>query len=339
MAREVGALGLAAAAEPGGVAFAGDVTALYRANLWLRAATRVLVRVGDVEARDFARLRRRAAALPWEAFPRGPRVDVTVTARRSRLFHTGAVAERIAGAIADRLGAPGPDASELHLVVRGQDDVFTISADSSGDLLHRRGYRTEDAGAPLRETLAAGLLALCGWDGTRPLHDPTCGSGTIPIEAALLAAGRAPGLLRTFACESWPGARPDVFAALRAEAAGGAPRASIGGSDLDPLAVAAAARNADRAGVSAWVSLAAGDVAALRLPAGPGLVLANPPYGRRLRAAGAVYRALGRLARAAGWDLGVLAADESLARLAGRPAERIALVNGGVRVALYRYCS
>ncbi|HKA90614.1 MAG TPA: hypothetical protein VKE22_23295 [Haliangiales bacterium] len=297
----------------------------------------MLVRVGEVEARDFARLRRRAAELAWDAFPRAPRVEVSVTARRSRLYHTGAVAERIAGAVADRLGAPGPDSPGLRLVVRGQDDVFTISADSSGELLHRRGYRTEDAGAPLRETLAAGLLALCGWDRAVPLHDPTCGSGTIPIEAALLAAGRAPGLGRAFACEAWPGARPELFAALRAEAGGNAPRARIGGSDRDPAAVAAAERNAARAGASAWVALAAADVAALRLPAGPGLVLANPPYGRRLRAAGTVYRAVGRLARSAGWDLAVLTADDSLARLAGRPVERTPLVNGGVRVALYRY--
>jgi putative N6-adenine-specific DNA methylase len=337
VARELDALGLAPAPEPGGVSFSGDLDAIYPANLWLRAATRVLVRVGDVEARDFARLRRRAARLPWDAFPRAPRVEVTVTARRSRLYHTSAVAERIAGAVADSLGPPGPESPELHLVVRGQDDVFTISADSSGELLHRRGYRTEDAGAPLRETLAAGLLSLCGWDGTRPVHDPTCGSGTIPIEAALLAAGRAPGLGRRFACEGWPGARPALFAALRVDAAGIAPGVTIGGSDLEPAAIAAAGRNAARAGVSDWLSLAAGEAAAVRLPPGPGLVLANPPYGRRLRAAGAVYRALGRLARAAGWELAVLTAEESLARLAGRPAERIALVNGGVRVGLYRY--
>ena len=337
MARELDALGLAAAAEPGGAAFAGDIVALYRANLWLRAATRVLVRVGEVEARDFARLRRRAAELPWDMFPRGPRVEVAATIRRSRLYHSGAVAERIAGAVADRLGAPGADAPVLDLVVRGENDRFAISADSSGELLHRRGYRREDAGAPLRETLAAGLLALCGWDGARPLHDPMCGSGTIPIEAALVAAGRAPGRARAFACEAWPGARPDVLAALRADGAGRAPRVAIAGSDIDPRAVAAAERNAARAEVSAWVSLAAADVAAVRLPPGPGLVLANPPYGRRLRAGGDVYRALGRLARDAGWDLAVLTGDEALARRAGRPAERIALVNGGVRVGLYRY--
>src|SRR5262249_4575783 len=257
------------------------VGALYRANLWLRAATRVLVRVGRAGRRVSARRARRAAGLAGAAFPRAPRVGVSVTARRSRLYHTGAVAERIAGAVADRLGAPGPDSPGLRLVVRGQDDVFTISADSSGELLHRRGYRTEDAGAPLRETLAAGLLALCAWARAVPLHDPACGSGTIPIAAALLAAGRAPGLGRAFACEAWPGARPELFAALRAEAGGNAPRARIGGSDRDPAAVAAAERNAAPAGAAAWGALAAADGAALRPPPRPRPLPPHPPHRPR----------------------------------------------------------
>ena len=178
---------------PGGVEFTGDLAALYRANLWLRSASRVLLRLAELRALHFASLRRQVAQLPWERFAPSPvRVTVAATAHRCRLYHSTAVAERIALGIADRgievLPADSPRAApELHLIARGTDDLFTISLDTSGELLHRRGYRSEDAGAPLRETLAAALLQLCEWDGSTPLLDPTCGSGTLVIEAALLA--------------------------------------------------------------------------------------------------------------------------------------------------------
>ena len=230
---------------------------LYRANLWLRTATRVLVRIGSFEAREFAKMRRRAGTLPWERFV-DPSRPVTVSAAQSgsRLYHTGGIAENLTAAIGDRLRAPlaAEDAGEAQKVlVRGVADVFTVSVDSSGELLHRRGWRQEIAHAPLRETLAAALLLLCGWDPSTPLVDPMCGAGTLPLEACASPCGSRPGCRA--ASPSPPGRRFDAarFAALHAEAEAArlpAPAAPIVGSDRSPAAITAAQHNAERAGLA-----------------------------------------------------------------------------------------
>lgn len=331
---------------PGGVEFTGDLATLYRANLWLRSASRVLLRLAALRALHFASLRRQIAQLPWEQFAPSPvRVTVAATAHRCRLYHSSAVAERIALGIADRglqvLPADSPrPAPELHLIARGADDLFTISLDTSGELLHRRGYRSEDTGAPLRETLAAALLQLADWDGSEPLLDPTCGSGTLVIEAALLAAGRAPGRHRSFAFQSWPTFVPALWSALLAAADAAARPVAPGllyAADLDPEATALARRNAARVGVESLISWSVADLSRSQLPAGPpGLVLANPPYGVRLHTPQRLYRDLGRLARSrAGWRLGVLTSDPQLARAAGPFTQSHCLHSGGLRVTLY----
>lgn len=333
---------------PGGVEFTGDLSTLYRANLWLRTASRVLLRVGELRALHFASLRRQIAQLPWERFATSPvRLSVAATAHHCRLYHSGGVSERIALGIADRGLQVLPDSAgdagpELHLVARGQDDVFTISVDTSGDLLHRRGYRIHDTGAPLRETLAAGLLPLAGWDGTTPLVNPTCGSGTLVIEAALLATHRAPGRDRAFAFQRWPTFAKALWSQLLAEA-DAAVRPLLPGllfaADLLPTAIAVARQNAARAGVESLIDWAVADVAHAHLPAGsPGLVLSNPPYGVRLGGPQLqrLYRDLGRLARSGpGWRLGVLTSDPRLASAAGPSAASYPLYNGGLRVSLH----
>ncbi len=196
--------------ESGGVAFEGGQREIYRANLWLRTASRVLVRLGEFSAVNFQELRKKAGRLEWERFliP-GQAVTLRVTCRKSRLYHSDAVAERLAGAIGDRLGKPpvlepqlaqnlpgelpeGQQAPVL-IVARLLHDRCTISVDSSGELLHRRGYRLASAKAPLRETLAAGMLLAAGWEPAAALIDPFCGSGTIPIEAALMKLGSCTG--------------------------------------------------------------------------------------------------------------------------------------------------
>jgi putative N6-adenine-specific DNA methylase len=226
------------------------------------------------------------------------------------------------------------------VIARGADDLFTISLDTSGELLHRRGYRSEDAGAPLRETLAAGLLQLAEWDGSTPLFDPTCGSGTVVIEAALLAAQRAPGRHRCFAFQSWPTYSPSLWEALLVAADTAARPLHPGllyAADLDPQAIAVARRNAARAGVESLITWAVADLRRSHLPAGPpGLVLSNPPYGVRLRTPQRLYHELGRLARSvAGWHLGVLTTDPRLAHAAGPLPHRHSLFSGGLRVTLY----
>ena len=220
--------------ESGGVAFEAGMTDMLRANLHLRSANRILLRLGDFYAGTFSELRSRAAKLPWEQYIKpGQTVALRVTCHKSKLYHSGGVAERVAGAIQDRLGKPvqvvkfDEDLNPVPqlVVVRLFLDQCEISLDTSGALLHRRGYRLETAKAPLRETLAAALLLASGWDGTAALIDPFCGSGTIPIEAALMAGRIAPGKKRNFAFMGWPGYDSKLWNALLKEAlAGGAAR-------------------------------------------------------------------------------------------------------------------
>ena len=345
-------------AEAGGVEWTGSVLDGLEANLWLRTATRVLARVGTVEAREFGKLRRRAAGLPWDRFvARGARVAIRASTSRCRLYHTGALAETAALAISDAVPGvrvavkdePAGDEAPLAILIRGVEDHFTFSVDASGERLHRRGARLEIGAAPMRETLAAGLLALAGWDPSQPLCDPVCGAGTIPIEAALQAIGRAPGLEREFALEDWPlyaaVAAPEA-AALRERARGRtatpAP-AVIAASDRDPAVIESAGRNAARAGVAEQITFACRDLGDARPPAAAtGLVIANPPYGRRLgdpRAALRIYRDLGRVLRAhfRGWRAAIVVP----ARLAGAGdalrlvlPDRHRLRNGGLPIEL-----
>jgi putative N6-adenine-specific DNA methylase len=356
--REIAALPDAAAVQviPGGVQWSGPPAVGYRANLWLRIATRVLARVGDVEAREFGKLRRGLAQLPWAPFvPAGATIGVRATTSRCRLYHTGAIAEQVVLGIGDAVRdvrADGDDdrpaaPATVTIYVRGVGDQFTFSVDSSGELLHRRGARTEVGAAPLRETLAAGLLALADWSPTTALFDPMCGAGTIPIEAAAQTLNLAPGLTRTFALEHWPlyAEHPEIArAALEDARARGleAPLSPviIAGSDRDPRMITSARRNAERAGVSAQVTFTCADLADAKPPAVPGLVMLNPPYGRRLgdpRRIERTVRDLGRALRArfGGWRAGVLLPDRTPPEALGLPVgARFALTNGGLRVAL-----
>ena len=372
LAQEIAALPGARGVRPGpgGVELRGDSATLYRANLQLRTATRVLVRLGQIRATDFASLRAQAAVLPWERVARrgGVRcVDVSVTAHRCRLLHTTAIAERIRGALTDwgcrvEAGVPEAGAPEaahgaaLHLVVRGESDVFTVSADASGERLHRRGFRIVDGGAPLRETLAAGVLSLAGYSdaGDEVLWDPTCGSGTILIEAALRLRRRAPGSLRRFALETWPGFLPAVWARIRAQAQASeraVPRGLLFGSDADAAVLARAQENAARAGVAELIEFTHAPVERARAPelgSRRGLILCNPPYGHRIgaRETGlhSLYVQLGKLVQrprpslpgsAPGWRLGILTTEPQLARAARCDAAVFPVDNGGLRAALY----
>src|SRR3954463_823882 len=218
-AGELKALGVKGRQEPGGVAFESDIERVYLANLWLRTASRVILRLGRFHASTFYELERRAKKLPWSNFlSDGGSVEVRVTCRKSRLYHSDAVAERVLDAIRqvspavdlkvgnDESGDETAQSSKPTqlFVVRIVDDQCEISADSSGELLHRRGYRKEVAKAPLRETLAAAMILASGWRPGSPLVDPMCGSGTIPIEAAMIARRIAPGLRRQFQFMRWP---------------------------------------------------------------------------------------------------------------------------------------
>ena len=354
VAAELAALGFTPhETEPGGVEFEADLAGLYRANLHLRVASRVLVRMAAFKAAHFADLERHAAAVPWPAWlPEGGTAQCRITSRKSRLYHQKAIADRLEAAI--RRAVPGATTvrgaaeAEAHegvqqFVVRLAYDHCTISADSSGALLHRRGYRQAVAKAPLRETLAAAMLLGSGWDPATALVDPMCGSGTIAIEAALLARRIPPGWRRRFGFESWPGFDAGTWQAVREAAASGilaAAPAPILASDRDAGAVTATRANAERAGVQGDLTIQQAALSSLSMPGDRGLILTNPPYGLRIGEANRLrdlFAQLGHLARRSppGWRLGLLSANPMLERQLGLSmAIAWTTTNGGIPVRL-----
>jgi putative N6-adenine-specific DNA methylase len=377
LARELTALGLRPDAVSGeGVTFHGGLDAVRRANMELRTASRVLVRLGSFSARTFAEMERRAAKLDWRPYvSAGGTATFRVTARKCRLYHTGAIAERLARtagvslhpAAADDSGAQDPaaavDGGAQHLaaaddggaqhpaawddggsqrfVVRGVRDEWLVSADSSGEHLHRRGYRLATARAPIRETLAAAALLASGWDRRSPLLDPFCGSGTICIEGALLALDRAPGATREFAFTRWPGYDgPEPTPPMPAQ------RTEIGtivqGSDRDAGAVEAARGNAGRAGVAAAIRFARQSLSELDPPASTGWLVTNPPYGVRVGDPGALrdlYARFGGVVRerCPGWTVLFFSAERQLERATGlRLTTVLTTESGGLPIRLLR---
>jgi putative N6-adenine-specific DNA methylase len=376
--------------EEGGFGWTGDLRSVIAANVGLRIASRVLVRLDSFEATSFADLERRARRVAWGTVIRaGEAVRFRVTCKKSRLYHSDAVAQRLADALARtvpgarivsdgsslRRSAPPVgvpqlqhrDSSSLRrsappvgvpqvqhsgdeetgseeatlFVVRFFRDRCTISVDASGALLHRRGYRMATAKAPLRETLAAALLAASGWDGVAPLVDPLCGSGTIAIEGALMARDIPPGAHRTFAVEQWPGVSDALGREVRAQlAAGTRPLPGvILGSDRDAGAMEAARGNAARAGVADDISFAVHALSAAPIPAhARGWIVTNPPYGVRVGESGRVrdlWAQLGKVlrARAPGWEVALLSPDQALERQLGFPLRMAArTTNGGIPV-------
>jgi putative N6-adenine-specific DNA methylase len=315
LAAEIRALpGLSLAAEvlEGGVAVRGDLGVYYRLHLELGLALKLLLRVAEARVRRFDSLVDLAAAQPWERWltPHTP-VLIRASAKRSKLYHTGAIVERIALGMGARLGRPptlaaADDEGALVVQARFVDDQCTLSIDAAGEPLHRRGYRKATAKAPLREDLARALLLVSGWDRRSPLCDPFAGAGTIALEASWLARAVPPGHLRRFAFMDAPSFEPALFeslkrAALARSATEGAP---IFASDRDPGAVAAAEQNRARADAGEVQITRAGMSEAPGFGAarsdGALYVVTNPPYGKRIGEDATVtrlYRALGERLR------------------------------------------
>lgn len=335
--------------EPGGILFKGDLAVLYRTNLHLRTASRILVRLGNFfYATTFPELQSRLARLPWERFltPRQP-VSIRVTCHKSKLYHSDAVARSASSALEQRLGASphilrtGEDyeqPSQL-IVVRLVEDKCTVSVDLSGTLLHKRGYRQAVAKAPLRETLAAALLMASGWDLASPLLDPFCGSGTIPIEAALMARGIPPGINRRFAFMDWPSYDERVWQETLSswqKAASNPPM--ILASDRDAGAIKMAQTNAERAGEAGTIEFKCQAISSITPPPEPGWIVTNPPYGLRLNEGKDLrnlYAQFGNVLRqkCPGWHLSVLCSDlVLLGQLQIKLDSSLSMVSGGVRV-------
>ena len=343
-------------AQAGGVAISGDLAEMRRANLMLRGPAKVLLRIGGFRAMHLAQLDKRARKFPWGDFLRADiAVKVEASCRASRIYHDRAAAQRVETAIAETLGAPiakGEGAEgALRLMVRIEDDFCSFSVDTSGEPLHKRGFKLAVGKAPMRENMAALFLRQCGFseDADFPVLDPMCGSGGFAIEAAEMKAGLHPGRARDFAFErlafhdaaAWEAQRAEG-AAMAEALAEGAPMAF--GSDRDAGAVRNARANAERAGVAALCRFREAAASSVKPPEGPpGLVIVNPPYGARIgeiRRLRALYGALGKTLkeRFKGWSVGIITTEPQLARATGLKLEAAGppVAHGGLKVKLWR---
>jgi putative N6-adenine-specific DNA methylase len=328
----------------GGVSFVGGWPEVWRANLVLRGATRVLARIAEFRAMHLAQLDKRSRKVPWGELLRADApVTIEASCRRSKIYHAGAAAQRVATAIREELGAPIADDAPVRVMARIEDDLVTISIDTTGESLHKRGHKEAVARAPMRETMAAMFLRQCGYRGQEPVLDPMCGSGTFVIEAAEIAAGLQPGRTRSFAFEALRNFDPVAWTAMKSKAT--RPVAvRFFGSDRDAGAVRMAGENAARSGVTELVRFEERPVEELLAPDGPpGLVIVNPPYGARIGHKGPLlllHRRLGDALKAnfAGWRVGIITADAELAKATGLRFEKpgAPVLHGGIRVTLWQ---
>ncbi len=329
----------------GGLGFSGGLRELYLANLWLRSASRILVRLGNVSARDFPTLFKRLSRLPWGRFVKpGTPCEIRVVSQQSRLIHTDRIAAVCRDAIGRVLGCDVPaTGSTQKIYLRMEHDRCQVSIDSSGDHLHRRGYRQARVVAPLRENLAAGCLLACGYDGSRPFVDLMTGSATLVIEAALIALQRAPGKGRSFAFMEWPKYRAGLWNQLLAEAERREHHelpAAVIGVDNNDRAIATARLNLEKIGLEGMVQLVCGRMQEFVPPAEEGVVLCNPPYGGRLGKDArleALYHDLGRIygETFGGWTGALICPESPLLKQTGLSLSALLrFSNGGIKVAL-----
>jgi len=347
----------------GGVNFSGDLAHLYDANLNLRTASRIVVRVDEFHASTFHELERRAKRIRWDEYlSPGSRAQFRVTCKKSKLYHSDAVAQRFSEAVAKQVkgvvvGAATKESADdgdvetddsapaQLFTVRLTHDNCVVSVDSSGALLHRRGYRQAIGKAPLRETLAAAMVIGSGWDGRSPFIDPMCGSGVISIEAALIARRIAPGIARTFVFQEWPNHDSGLWESVREKAQNcrevGATGAILA-SDRDDGVVKFAGSNAARAGVLEDIQIETKPVSAISPPATPGWIVTNPPYGVRVGDRGTLrnlYAQLGNVVRekAKGYTVALLSSDSMLeSQLRLELEEVFRTRNGGIPVRLLK---
>ena len=329
----------------GGVTVRGGWPEVWRANLEIRGVTRVLARIGSFHAGHLAQLDKLARKFPWGDFLRADvPLQVEATCKKSRIYHAGAATQRIETAIHEELGAPiSPDA-ELCIKARFEDNLCTISIDTSGDSLHKRGHKEAIAKAPMRETMASLFLRQCGYDGRETVVDPMCGSGTFVIEAAEIAAGLNPGRSRSFAFEQLTSFDEAAWKTMREARHGKKPALHFFGSDRDAGAIKMSRANAARAGVTDFTVFQQHAASNITPPPGPpGLVIVNPPYGIRIGDKTpliALYASLGKtlMTRFAGWRVGLITTDTSLAKTTGLPfaPPGKSVAHGGLNIFLFR---
>ncbi len=340
--------------EDGRVTFTGDAEAICRANLFLRTAERVLIQVGRFMAATFDELFEGIKALPWEEYlPKDARFWVKkASSVKSKLFSPSDIQSIVKKAVVERLKGQyhiewfEENGADYPLRVFLLKDEVTVTIDTTGESLHKRGYRTMAGAAPLSETLAASLIMLTPWHADRILVDPFCGSGTFPIEAAMMAANIAPGMNRDFLSQEWSGLIPKKVWYETFEEANDLVdpdvEAAIQGYDVDESVIAIARENARRAGVDKLIHFQRRPVAQLRHPKKYGFIITNPPYGERLedkKDLPALYTQIGEVYAALDdWSMYLITSYEEAERYIGRKADRNRkLYNGMIRTYFYQF--
>ena len=352
--REIEALGYKIVkSEDAKITYMGDERAIARSNLWLRSADRVLLKMGEFKALEFEDLFQQTKAIAWEEIiPADGKFTVTGTSVKSRLHSVPACQSIVKKAIVERLGSFycidrfEETGAEYTVKVTILKDRVTLTIDTSGAGLHKRGYRVSDVAAPIKETLAAAMVQLSFWKAGRLLVDPCCGSGTIPIEAAMIGRNIAPGLNRKFASQEWDIIPPEIWKEERKaafEAIDYDADIRIEASDISGRAVEAAIENAAEAGVDDCIEFKKMDMAKLTAEEEGGIVITNPPYGERIgekKQIEAIYRAYSEFYRKnPTWSLFMVTTDKEVEnKIFGRPADRRRkLYNGRLEVCYYQF--
>lgn len=340
--------------EDGRVTFIGDAEAVCRANVFLRTAERILIKVGQFHAETFDELFEGTKALPWEEYlPQNAKFWVAKAASvKSKLFSPSDIQSIMKKAMVERMRKVyrvnwfPEDGDAFPIRVFLHKDEVTVSLDTTGESLHKRGYRKLTAKAPIAENLAAALIMLTPWNKTRILVDPFCGSGTIPIEAAMMAANMAPGMNRSFLAESWTHIIPkkEWYACMdeAAELVDFSQMPDIQGYDIDDEMVRIARENAKLAGVEQYIHFQRRGIEALSHPKKYGFIITNPPYGERLEdknTIASIYRTLGeRYRQLDSWSLYVITSYEEAQQMIGRKADKNRKIyNGMLKTYYYQF--
>lgn len=340
--------------EDGRVTFIGDAEAVCRANVFLRTAERILIKVGQFHAETFDELFEGTKALPWEEYlPQNAKFWVTKAASvKSKLFSPSDIQSIMKKAMVERMRKVyrvnwfPEDGDAFPIRVFLHKDEVTVSLDTTGESLHKRGYRKLTAKAPIAENLAAALIMLTPWNKTRILVDPFCGSGTIPIEAAMMAANMAPGMNRSFLAESWTHIIPkkEWYACMdeAAELVDFSQMPDIQGYDIDDEMVRIARENAKLAGVEQYIHFQRRGIEALSHPKKYGFIITNPPYGERLEdknTIASIYRTLGeRYRQLDSWSLYMITSYEDAQQMIGRKADKNRKIyNGMLKTYYYQF--
>ncbi|MFL2794254.1 MAG: class I SAM-dependent RNA methyltransferase [Paracoccaceae bacterium] len=327
----------------GGVSLFGDWCDVWRANFYLRGATKVLVRFASFRTTHLAQLDKLSHKLNWESllqYKKSFRVETVC--RKSKIYHSGAASQRISKAISDKIDAKEDSNSDIIIKARISSDICTISLDSSGKGLHKRGYKIATGKAPIRETLAALFLQKMKFDGSQVVYDPMCGSGTIIIEAAEIALGLPAGRNRTFAFMELPSFQKDEYEKLT-KIKPKKVNLKFYGSDRDNGAIQNSIKNSKNANVETSCQFETRSISGAIPPTQePGIVLVNPPYGKRVgnrKNLFALYRSLGQTLKKkfVGWQVGIITSDPGLAKATELKFLKIssAVDNGGIKVQLY----